>query len=97
MPFALKNTDATYQWRKKKCFHDQILCNIEVYVYDIVVKSKKAGQFIADLEETFTNLRWFNIKVNPRKYVVGSRRESNSNPSSLSMALRPTQRKFQQS
>ncbi|GKV03855.1 hypothetical protein SLEP1_g16097 [Rubroshorea leprosula] len=42
----------------------QIGRNLEVYVDDIVVKSLKVKDHIADLEETFNNLRQ-GIKVNP--------------------------------
>jgi hypothetical protein len=40
---------------------------LEVYVDDIIIKSRRSGSLIADLEETFNNLRWFNIKLNPLK------------------------------
>ena len=71
MSFGLKNAGATYQ----RCMHAflraQIGHNLEVYIVDIVVKSKKTSNFIADLEETFTNIRRFNIKLNPEKCVFG--------------------------
>ena len=53
MPFGLKNTGATYQRCILKCFGDLIGQTIEAYVDDIVVKSKRADQVIADLEQTF--------------------------------------------
>jgi hypothetical protein len=37
------------------------------YVDDIVVKSKKRQDHIQDLQETFTNLRKGNLKLNPKK------------------------------
>jgi hypothetical protein len=56
MPFGLKNAGCTYQ----KCVHivmsDQIGRNVEAYIDDIVIKSKKKEGLIADLEETFANL-----------------------------------------
>jgi hypothetical protein len=51
----------------KFCFKDKIGCNLEVYVDDIMTKSQKSGSLISDLEETFNNLWWFNIKLNPEK------------------------------
>src|SRR5579883_3147148 len=45
--------------------------NVEAYVNDIMVKSKKADNLIADLEETFANLRRFKIKLNPKKCIFG--------------------------
>ena len=56
MPFGLKNTGAMYQRRMLKCFGDLIGQTLEAYVDDIVVKSKRADQVIADLEQTFTKL-----------------------------------------
>ena len=40
MPFNLKNIGATYQRMMNKVFADQIRRNMEVYVDDILVKSK---------------------------------------------------------
>ena len=50
MLFGLKNTGATYQRCMLKCFGDLIERTIEVYVDDIVVKSKWANYPITDLE-----------------------------------------------
>ena len=44
---------------------------IVVYVDDIVVKIAQAYDLIANLAATFMNLRRFNIKLNPKKYVFG--------------------------
>jgi hypothetical protein len=56
MAFRLKNRGATYQ----KCVHtvleSQIGRNIEAYIDDIVVKPRKRGDLLSDLEETFGNL-----------------------------------------
>ena len=41
MSFGLKNAGATYQQCMQACLRAQIGCNLEVYVDDIVVKSKK--------------------------------------------------------
>ncbi|KAL0456790.1 UNVERIFIED_CONTAM: hypothetical protein Slati_1018200 [Sesamum latifolium] len=51
MPFGLKNAGATYQRLVDKIFHPQIGRNIEVYVDDMLVKSKKAEEHVKDLEE----------------------------------------------
>ena len=56
MPFRLKNDGATYQRCMLNCFGDLIGRTIEAYVDDIVVKSKRAGHLIADLEQTFAKL-----------------------------------------
>ena len=40
MPFRLKNDGATYQWMMMRMFRDKIGCTVEVYIDNIVVKSK---------------------------------------------------------
>uniref|UniRef100_A0A2N9FP12 Uncharacterized protein n=1 Tax=Fagus sylvatica TaxID=28930 RepID=A0A2N9FP12_FAGSY len=52
-------------------FHDQIGRNVEVYVDDMLVKSKKDEDHLADLKETFQALRRYNMKLNPAKCVFG--------------------------
>jgi hypothetical protein len=81
MPFGLKNAGATYQRCMQQCFADQIdqldqpnqvdqpKPTIAIYVDDIVVKTAQACDLIANLAATFTNLRRFNIKLNPDKCV----------------------------
>src|SRR5579883_2025409 len=54
-----------------ECFRDQVGTSVEVYVDDIVVKSKKVDDLIPDLEHTFANLRRFRVKLNPEKCVFG--------------------------
>jgi hypothetical protein len=40
-------------------------------VDDIIVKTRQSSSLIADQEETFANLRRFNIKLNPEKCTFG--------------------------
>jgi hypothetical protein len=44
---------------------------VEAYVDDIVVKSLLAVDLISDLAETFTSLRAYSIKLNPKKCIFG--------------------------
>ena len=62
MPFGLKNTGTTYQWLVNKIFKEQIDRNMEVYVDDMLVKSKFSMNHVADLEETFSALRKYKMK-----------------------------------
>jgi hypothetical protein len=71
MPFGLKNARATYQRTMQKCQADQIRRNIHAYVDDIAVMSKKQNDLIADLQETFNNLRKYNMMLNPTKCIFG--------------------------
>jgi hypothetical protein len=57
MPFGLKNAGATYQRLVNRMFSDQIGRNVEVYVDDMLVKSREPISHLADLEETFNTLR----------------------------------------
>ena len=56
IPFKLKNVGATYQRLVNKMFVQQIGWNVEVYVDDMLVKSKKEDHHLNDLRETFKTL-----------------------------------------
>ena len=71
MPFGLKNAGATYHRTMQRCLHDQIGRNVHAYVDDIAVMSKKSNDLISDLNETFDNLRKYNMMLNPKKCVFG--------------------------
>ncbi|KAL0451316.1 UNVERIFIED_CONTAM: hypothetical protein Slati_1109700 [Sesamum latifolium] len=73
MPFGLKNAGVTYQWLVDKIFHPQIGRNVEVYVDNMLVKNKEAGDHVADLEETFSVLRKYRLKLNHAKCALGVR------------------------
>ena len=57
MSFRLKNAWATYQRAIQMCLNQQIGSNVEAYIDDVVVKTKTVDDLIADLEETFANLK----------------------------------------
>uniref|UniRef100_A0A2N9ET33 Uncharacterized protein n=1 Tax=Fagus sylvatica TaxID=28930 RepID=A0A2N9ET33_FAGSY len=71
MPFGLKNAGATYQRLMNKMFHHQIGRNMEVYVDDMLVKTKDDMKHLEDLKETFETLRQYRMKLNPSKCVFG--------------------------
>ena len=71
MPFGLKNAGATYQRLMNKMFTRQIGRNVQVYMDDMLVKSRKEEDYLADLKETFDTLRSFNMKLNPEKCAFG--------------------------
>ncbi|KAL0403732.1 UNVERIFIED_CONTAM: Retrovirus-related Pol polyprotein from transposon.6 [Sesamum radiatum] len=64
MPFGLKNAGATYQRLVDKIFQPQLGRNMEVYVDDMLVKSKKIHDHVEDLSETFAVLRRYRLKLN---------------------------------
>ncbi|GKC21514.1 reverse transcriptase domain-containing protein [Tanacetum coccineum] len=71
MPFGLRNVGATYQRLMDKAFHKQIGKNLEVYVDDLVIKSRTEDEIVRDIEETFKTLREINMKLNPKKCTFG--------------------------
>jgi hypothetical protein len=54
-----------------RVLHSQIGRNVLTYVDDIIVKSTKQENHIADLQETFANFRQAGLKLNPEKCVFG--------------------------
>ncbi|KAM1062983.1 hypothetical protein ACFX2A_027799 [Malus domestica] len=71
MPYGLKNAGATYQRLVNSIFAEQIGKSIEVYVDDMLVKSKHADQHITNLSETFTILKRYRMRLNPSKCAFG--------------------------
>ena len=69
MPFGLKNARATYQRLVNQMFSKQIGRNMEVYVDDMLVKSRKVELHLDDLKETFNTLRKYQMRLNPLKCV----------------------------
>nr|GEU33912.1 reverse transcriptase domain-containing protein [Tanacetum cinerariifolium] len=67
MPFGLRNAGATYQRLVENAFHKQIGRNLEVYVDDLIIKSRTEDEIVRDVEETFKTLREINMKLNPKK------------------------------
>ena len=60
MPFGLKNTGSTYQRMMKP----QLGRNIEVYIDDMVVKSKMVSKYVEDLTSIFGILRKHKLRLN---------------------------------
>ncbi|GKA36579.1 reverse transcriptase domain-containing protein [Tanacetum coccineum] len=71
MPFGLKNAGSTYQRLVDKAFQKQIGHNLEVYVNDLVIKSRTEEEIIRDISETFKTLRQINLKLNLKKCTFG--------------------------
>ncbi|GJX52069.1 reverse transcriptase domain-containing protein [Tanacetum coccineum] len=61
MPFGLKNAGATYQRLVDSTFQGQIGRNLEAYVDYMVIKSKDEKDLLADIAETFKNLKAINM------------------------------------
>jgi hypothetical protein len=70
MAFGLKNGGATYQNCIQIILEPQIGRNVEAYIDDVVVKSKRHGDLLDDLKETFNNLRKYKMMLNPKNICV---------------------------
>ena len=71
IPFGMKNAGATYQSLVNQMFSKQIRRNIEVYMDDMLVKSKEEENHLDNLKETFNTLRQYNMKLNLGKCTFG--------------------------
>ncbi|KAL6134797.1 hypothetical protein ACLB2K_067025 [Fragaria x ananassa] len=70
MPFDLKNAGATYQRLVNAMFEDEIGVATEVYVDDMLVKSKTDDDHIANLNKVFTKLLAHKMRLNPQKCIL---------------------------
>ena len=57
MPFGLKNVGENYQREMNAIFHDMLGHHMEVYIDDIVVKSKRANEHVDLLRKSFERMR----------------------------------------
>jgi hypothetical protein len=73
MPKGLKNAGSTFSRLTKTVLESQVGRNIFTYVDDIVVASKNKEDHLADLIETFTNMRDARLRLNPEKCAFGVR------------------------
>ncbi|XP_031120377.1 uncharacterized protein LOC116023511 [Ipomoea triloba] len=67
MPFDLKNAGATYTRMVAKLFGKVLGRNMEAYVDDMIVKSCRGASHVKDLNEVFSIMRNFNLRLNPKK------------------------------
>jgi hypothetical protein len=71
MPEGLKNAGGSFSRMTAKVLHSQIDRNVLTYVDDIIVKSTKQENHVADLQETFANFKQAGLKLNLEKCVFG--------------------------
>ena len=71
MPFGLKNAGSTYQRMMIKMFEPQLGKNVEVYIDDMVVKSKLVSEHLTDLTSIFKILREHKLRLNASKCSFG--------------------------
>ena len=71
MSFGLKNVGATYQWAMVALFHDMMHKEIEVYVDDMISKSKIEEEYLVNLRKLFKRLCKYRLRLNPAKCTFG--------------------------
>jgi hypothetical protein len=71
MPYGLKNVLPTFVRAMSKTFGDLIRDKVEVYVDDIMVKTKRGLTLVEDLTLVFDKLQATRTKLNPEKCVFG--------------------------
>jgi hypothetical protein len=67
MTFGLKNAGATYQRAMNYIFHELIDKIVEIYIDDVVVKSKGYQEHLEDLKKTLMSAKKHGLRMNPHK------------------------------
>ena len=71
MPFGLKNAGAIYQRAMITFFHGMIHHEIEVYMDDMITKSRTTQDHLTDLRKQFQHLKKYQLRLNPNKCAFG--------------------------
>jgi hypothetical protein len=74
MPEGLRNAGPTFNRMMKLILGSKLGHNTSAYVDDIVIMSEKEQDHIADLTETFDNMRRNRLKLNPEKCIFDIRK-----------------------
>ena len=90
MPLGLKNAGSTYQRMMTRIFELQLGKNIEIYINDIVVKSKMVSEHLGDLRAIFEILRKYKLHLNASKCYLAQGRANSWVTWSLTEGLKLT-------
>ena len=71
MSFGLKNVGGTYQRAMLTLFHDMMHKEIEVYVDDMIAKSREGENHVQILKELFERLRKYKLRLNHARFSFG--------------------------
>jgi len=71
MPFGIKNARATYQRLMDRVLAPILGRKVQTYVDDMVVTTQQKEQHTIDLEELFTTIVKYMLKLNPEKCMFG--------------------------
>ena len=67
----MKNSGAAYQRAATTLFHDMMHKDVEVYVEDMIVKSRNRADHLTALQRFFERIRRFRLRLNPKKCTFG--------------------------
>ena len=67
MSFGLKNTRATYQRMATALLYDMMHNEVEVYVDEMIVKSKDRESHTVNLRKFFEMIKEYRLRLNPQK------------------------------
>ena len=70
MPFELKNTGATYQRTATILFHDMMHRDVEVYIDDMIMKSRDKANHLTTLRRFFERIWKFRLR-HPKMCTFG--------------------------
>ena len=73
IPFGLKNAGPTFQRAMTTLFHDMMHKEIEVYVDDMIARSRTEVEHVEHFLKLFQRLRKFRLRLNPNKCTFGVR------------------------
>ena len=71
MSFGLKNAGSTYQRMMTRMFESLLGKNIEIYIDDMVLKSKMVSEHLEDIRIIFETLRNYKLRLNASKCSFG--------------------------
>ena len=71
MPFGLKNAGATYQRMATALLHDMMHNEVEVYVDDMIMKSKDRENHTMNLRKFFKRIKEYRLRLNLQKCTFG--------------------------
>jgi hypothetical protein len=71
MTFGLKNVGATFHRAMNFIFHEYIGTLVEIYIDDVMVKSRDITKYLADLRKILECTRKHGLKLNPNKCAFG--------------------------
>ena len=71
MAFGLKNARVTYQRMATFLLHDMMHNEVEVYVDDMIVKSKDRGSHAINLRKFFERIKEYRLRLNSQKCTFG--------------------------